>query len=242
MLRALAAQGVAFLLVMILAWFLAPRFPLWVWPLVQGGLAALIGLLWALRRGWLLFQAALPLALAWQLGHAVPIWIYPLILLGLMLIFGGGLFTRVPLYNSSHAAWKALLTEIPAGEAIEVADLGAGLGGPLCFLARHRPDIRFTGMEASPLVWLVAWFRALRVRQNCRMRFGSLWHLPLGNFHIVYAFLSPAPMGALWAKARKEMRPGSMLISNTFSIPDAVPEREIRLPGRRDARLLVYRL
>jgi hypothetical protein len=49
-------------------------------------------------------------------------------------------------------------------------------------------------------------------------------------------------MQALWAKARREMKPGSILVSNTFSIPGAVPERQIPLPGRRDARLLIYRL
>jgi SAM-dependent methyltransferase len=241
-LRALAAQGITFILVMILAWFLAARLPFWTWPLVQGGFAAVLGQFWGLNRGWLLFQMTLPFALAWQLGHAVPIWIYPVALLGLLLVFGGGLLTRVPLYNSSHAAWKALLDLLPEGETFQVADLGAGLGGPLSFLARRRPDLRFTGMEASPLVWLLAWLRTGTVKGNCRMRFGSFWNLPLGDFRVVYAFLSPAPMTDLWVKARKEMKPGSILISNTFSIPDAVPEREIRLPDRQDARLLVYRL
>lgn len=238
--RALAAQGVAFFTLVGLAWVLP--LPLWVWPVLQGGLAAALAAFWGLNRWWLLFQVALPLALAWQLGHAVPAWIYPASLLGLLLVFGGGLMTRVPLYNSSHAAWKALIGLLPAEDGYLVADLGAGLGGPLAFLARRRPGVRFTGVEASPVIWLLAWLRTLPVRSNCGMRFGSLWRLSLGDYRVVYAFLSPAPMEALWAKARREMRPGSLLVSNTFSIPDAVPEREIPLPDRRDARLLVYRI
>jgi hypothetical protein len=241
-LRALVAQGTAFLVVAALAWVLASRLPFWVWPLLQGSLAAILASRWGLNRWWLLFQVVLPFALAWQLGHIVPLWIYPVALLGLLLIFGGGLMTRVPLYNSSHAAWKALLEQLPQGDGFRMADLGAGLGGPLSFLARRRPGVQFTGVEASPLVWLLAWLRTLGTRRNCRMHFGSIWDLPLGEFQVVYAFLSPAPMPELWIKARKEMKPGSVLISNTFSIPDAVPEREIRLPDRQDARLLVYRL
>ena len=241
-LRALTAQGVVWILVVGLAWVLASRLPFWTWPLIQGSLAAILAYLWGLNRWWLLFQVTLPLALAWQLGHAVPVWIYPIALLGLLLVFGGGLMTRVPLYNSSHAAWSALLELLPTEDGHAVADLGAGLGGPLSFLARHRPGVRFTGVEASPLVWLLAWFRVRSVRSNCRMRFGSLWTFPLGEYQVVYAFLSPAPMQALWAKARREMQPGSVLISNTFGIPGTVPEREIQLPDRPDARLLVYRL
>jgi hypothetical protein len=241
-LRALAAQGSVFILVAGLAWVLAARLPFWAWPLLQGGLAALLAHLWGLNRWWLLFQLLLPFALAWQLGHAVPIWIFPVSLAGLLLVFGGGLLTRVPLYNSSYAAWSALLDLLPAEDGYQVADLGAGLGGPLCFLARRRPGVRFIGIEASPLIWLLAWCRTQPVRASCRMRFGSLWRLPLEDFQVVYAFLSPAPMSELWAKARREMRPGSILISNTFRIPDAVPEREIPLPDRQDARLLVYRV
>lgn len=241
-LRAMAAQAAAFPLIVALAWLLAPRLPFWAWPLLQGVLAATLSRLWGLGRGWQLFQLSLPFALTWQLGHQAPAWIHPAFLLGLLLVFGGGVLTRVPLYNSSHAAWRTLLELLPTGKGRAMVDLGAGLGGPLVFLARQRPDMRFTGVEASPITWLAAWLRAGRVRANCRMRCGSLWKLQLGEFDIVYAFLSPAPMQELWAKARREMKPGALLVSNTFRIPDAVPEREIPLPDRRDARLLLYRL
>ena len=243
-LLALASQGVAFLLLALLAGLLAGRHPVpfWVWFMAQGILAALLAGLWGLGRGWQAFQVLLPFALAWQLGHVAPSWLYPALLAGFLLIYGGGLLTRVPLYNSSRAAWWALLELVPEGEGARMADLGAGLGGPLGFLARSRPEVRFTGIEASPVVWLVARLRTWPVRDRCSLRFGSLWNLSLTEFQVVYAFLSPVPMPKLWAKARREMRPGSLLVSNTFEIPGVKPEREIPLPGRRDARLLVYRL
>lgn len=239
-LRALAAQAAAFLVLLALAWTLALRLPFWTWPLLQGGLAALLSRAWGLGGGWCLFQAALPFALAWQLGHRVPSWIYPAALAALLLVFGGGIWTRVPLYNSSHAAWQALLTLVPPDRALSMVDLGAGLGGPLAFLARKRPRARFTGIEASPLVWLLAWLRTLPVRANCRIRPGSFWSYPLEDCQIVYAFLSPVPMADLWAKACREMPPGSLLVSNTFAVPGVTPSRVIPLPDRRDSRLLLY--
>lgn len=240
--RALAAQGLVFAGLAAMAVLLAPRLPLWAWALAQGTASALLARRWGLGSLWYVFQLALPFALVWQLTHAVPGWVYPVALLGTLLIFGGGLASRVPLYTSSHAAWRALEELLPAPGPFRMVDLGAGLGGPLSHLARHRPESHFTGVEASPLTWLLAWLRVWPLRRNCRMAFGSLWRHPLHDYQVAYAFLSPAPMAELWAKARQEMAPGTIFISNTFAIPGAIAEREVQLPDREDARLLVYRL
>jgi len=241
-LRALVAQGLAFLLLLVLSrTFPGTRaLPSWAWLLGQAILATLLGSLGRLGPGWRVFQFILPFALAWQALHAVPGWVYPLLLLILLLVFGGGLLTRVPLYNSNRAAWAALLELIPDGA--HVVDLGAGLGGPLRFLAERKPGARFLGVEASPLVWLAAWLRTRPVRANCAMRLGSLWRVDLEAFDVVYAFLSPAPMEELGRKAFAEMAPGSLLISHSFPVPEWEPERVIPLPGREDACLYLYRV
>lgn len=241
-LRALAAQALAFLLLLILARMLPGRLPFWTWPLLQGLLAASLAAGWGLGPWWGGFQLLLPFALAWQLGNPVPGWIYLVLLLVLLLVFGGGILTRVPLYNSGPAAWEQLLALIPEEQELKLVDLGAGLGGPLAFLARRRPRARFLGIEASPLVWLIAWLRTLPFRRNCRMHLGSLWSLDLQEFPLVYAFLSPAPMPSLWTKALAEMRPGSLLISHSFEVPGVQPESRIPLPGRPGACLLLYRI
>lgn len=240
-LRALVAQAATFALLFLLAPLL-PRLPFWAWPALQGALAAALATWWGLGSGWRFFQFLLPFALLWQMGHPVPGWIYPSLLVGLLLVFGGGLLTRVPLYNSGPEAWEHLLALLPKGEAQRVADLGAGLGGPLAFLARHRPACRFTGVEASPLVWLIAWLRTLPLRQNCRILPGSLWKLDLSSFDLVFAFLSPAPMGELWKKVLREMRPGTLLVSHSFEVPGLRAERRIPLAGRPGACLLLYRV
>lgn len=243
-LRALGAQALTFLVLVALSrLFPALRsLPAWVWLLGQGGGAAALGAYWGLGLWWRGFQLFLPFALAWQAMHAVSPWFYPVALLLLLLIFGGGLLTRVPLYNSNRAAWEALLDLLPEGQSMKMVDLGAGLGGPLRFLAERRPGARFLGVEASPLVWFLAWLRTRAVAANCRMRLGSLWNEDLGTYDVVYAFLSPAPMPELGRKALAEMAPGTLLVSHTFPIPDLTPDQTIPLPGRPGACLLIYRV
>jgi hypothetical protein len=47
----------------------------------------------------------------------------------------------------------------------------------------------------------------------------------------VFAYLSPAAMPALWQKARREMRPGSLLLSHEFPIPGKEADLVLRPQG-----------
>jgi hypothetical protein len=49
-------------------------------------------------------------------------------------------------------------------------------------------------------------------------------------------------MARLWVKARAEMKPGSLLVSNSFPVPDVVPENIILVPDRRQTELYLYRI
>lgn len=238
-LRALLAQALAFVLALGLQ-ALGFRGPGWAWVLIQGGMAAALGRFWGLRGWWTGFQLLLPLALAWQAGTRIPGWVYPALLLTWGSIYGGGLLTRVPLYLSSRPAWEALEGLLPP-EPGTFVDLGAGLGDPLAWLARRHPDWRFRGVEASPLSAFIAKLRVLG-RPNCRVRLGSLWREDLADCQVLHAFLSPAPMAELWAKACREMPEGSRFISHSFAVPGLEAEARLPLPGRPGACLWVYRV
>lgn len=240
LLRALSAQVLALPLLWLLLQAWPPPRSLWALALVQGGLAAAGAAWWGLGRGWRVFQVLLPLALAFHLERSAPGWLYPAVLLPLGLVFGGGILTRVPLYNSNRAAWAALADLLPADRPFTFVDLGAGLGGPLAFLARRIPEGRFRGVEASPLVWLAAWLRTRPA--GVRMRLGSLWSEDLRGVEVAYAFLSPTPMGDLWVKVCRDMAPGTLLVSHSFEVPGVQAERVIPLPGRPGACLRLYRV
>ncbi len=239
-LRFLLAQALAFGAVLLLA-RLQLAVPAWGWVAIDAGLAAALTAAFRLPWWWWPMAAVLPFAVVAASGTAVPWWAWAIGLAVLFLIYGGGVATRVPLYLSNRAAAQALAGLLPATPGVGACDLGAGLGGPVLRLARIRPDAHVVGVEASPLPWLICRLRAMSQRQ-VRMRFGNLFDHPLGGYALVYAFLSPAPMPRLWDKVRAEMAPGSLFVSNTFAVPGVEPDQVIVLPGRSDARLLVYRV
>jgi hypothetical protein len=239
-LRALLAQAVAFAGLVVLV-RLGLRFPPLIWVLVQAVGAVFLSRGLALNPRWIFMQAALPFLVRTLWGVGIPAWVYLGLFLALALVFGGGLLTRVPLYHASRDAWAKLEGLLPDRPGLRFVDLGCGFGGPLAHLARARPDCAFVGVEASPFTWLVAWLRCLPLR-NTHIRLGSLWRMDLAGFEVVYAFLSPVPMPALWAKARREMPSGSRFISHSFDIPFEAPHRVIPVKGREGARLLVWEL
>ena len=239
-LRALLAQALAFAVLVALV-RLGLRFPSLIWVLLQAVLAVFLSRWLDLGPRWVFMQAALPFLVRALWGVPIPAWIYLVLFLGLALVFGGGLLTRVPLYHASQDAWEKLAELLPEQPGLRFVDLGCGFGGPVAHLAKARPDGIFVGVEASPFTWLVAWLRCLP-QANAQIRLGSLWRTDLADFDVVYAFLSPVPMPALWAKARRELKPGSRFISHSFEVPNETPQRVIPVQGREGARLLVWDL
>lgn len=239
-LRALLAQVLAFGLMVALA-RLGLRFPALVWLLGQAAGAVFLSRVLGLNPRWILMQGALPFLVWVAWGFHLPAWIYLVFFLATAAVFGGGLLSRVPLYHASRDAWTRLEDLVPERPGLRFVDLGCGFGGPVAHLAKARPEAVFLGVEASPFTWLVAWLRCLP-RRNARIRLGSLWRTDLATFDVAYAFLSPVPMPALWAKVRREMKPGSRFISHSFDVPNETPHRVIPVEGREGAQLLVYEL
>ncbi|MES2821374.1 MAG: class I SAM-dependent methyltransferase [Pseudomonadota bacterium] len=242
---ALLAQLAAVLLVwvgvLLYAQATGQRASLLTLGLVQGLLAAALGQWGGLARWWLPLNGLFVPGLLVLNGQSLPagFWLGGLLLLALL--NWNSLKDRVPLYLSgprTRDKLVELLGEQPA--AFALVDLGCGFAGTLCQLANRYPRAHLVGYETAPLVFLVAWLRCLP-RRNCRVYFRSLWQAELAAFDAVYCFLSPAPMPALWAKARAEMRPGALLVSNSFAVPGVTAERVIEVDDWRRSRLLIWR-
>lgn len=211
---------------------------------IQGICAAVVSAKLGAPKWWLgIHLCFLPAAL-WlsRLGRDLgvqPLW-YFAGFAALLLVFWRTDRSQVPLYLSNAATAEALAADLPAAPC-QFVDLGCGDGGLLRRLAAKRPDCSFVGIEHAPLPWFWARLASLG-RANLTIHYGDFWQLPLDRFDRVYAFLSPVPMPRLIAKARAEMRAGTLLVANSFAVPGVAPERVIEVDDRRGTRLYCYRL
>lgn len=243
-LRQLALQFAALIAVLSLAWpYYGLKGETLPWAgvaLATGGSALLLATLTRQPWWWKAMHAAFaPLAWAVAQLQIDPGW-FLLAAILLLLVYRGALSGQVPLYLSNRETAAALAGLLPAAPGIRVIDLGAGLGSMLRPLAAARPDAVFVGVENAPLTWLGGRLLCLG-RRNCALRWGSLWQTPLHDCDVVYAFLSPVPMAALWEKVKEEMKPGSLFVSNSFPVPEVEPTQVVEVGDSRATRLYCYR-
>lgn len=232
---ALLAVALSLLLLTRLRWLTPGAFPsLTTFVLLQGTLAALLSR-WRRQAAWwhVMHLLFLPAALA-ALSLRLPPWLFLTIFLLMLTLYWSTFRTQVPFYASGAAAWRAVEAELPQ-RPLRMIDIGSGLGGLVVNLAARRPDSRFEGIELAPLPWLLS-----RLRQaagaRCRFLRGDYQRLDFADYDVVFAYLSPAAMPALWTKARAEMRCGTLLLSHEFAVPGIAPH--IVRPTRPDGPLL----
>ncbi len=237
--QALAVFVCVLLAVVMLQWDI--RFSLVTLLLVESAGAVTISYFLRLPSWWLFIQAVFAPCMYWvaMLGLAPQWYLAGFILL--VLIYWRTYTTQVPLYLSRRAVWQQVSHHLPPQPGLRFADMGSGLGGLVHYLARTRPDSHFSGIESAPLPYCFGKLRSL-LQGNATLHWGDFWRSDLSSYDVVFAYLSPRPMPALWEKAQREMRPGSLFISYRFAVPGIVPSAVIEMRDLGRTQLYLWRL
>lgn len=217
--------------------------PAGIWPLVatQAVTAAATAAWLHSARWWLpIHLGFLPLLVVAQ-GWKLPPLASFAIFAALLAFYWTSFRTQAPLYLTNRRTVAAMADLLPQTRPLHVLDVGSGTGSLLRPLARSHPDCRFRGIEMAPGPWMIGRLLS-RGLPNLDWRHGDLFALDWADYDVVYAFLSPAPMPAVWHKARTEMRPGALLVSNSFAVPECQADLVVDIGDRRGTRLYGYRI
>ena len=188
-----------------------------------GALAAVLARWYGLTWWWLIIECGfLPALHLTSLLH-LPAWVFLLAFLLMLGLYWSTYRTQVPLYLSGRKVWAAVAALLPGGP-VRVIDIGSGLGGLVLHLAQHSPDASVSGIELAPLPWLISWMRARLRGSRAHFLRGDYLALDFSRFDVVFAYLSPAAMPALWQNAFLAMQPGALLLSYEFMIDGHPPD------------------
>jgi SAM-dependent methyltransferase len=201
--------------------------PLYGAALLQGALAALLTYAWRLAPWWCWIQLLFPVALVSADKLHLPAGVLLGVFLFLLLLFWSTFRTQVPFYPSGPAVWRAVAGLLPPDRPVRLIDIGSGLGGLVLDLARRNPASNLSGIELAPLPWLLSVLRARATGSAAHFVRGDYERLDFADYDVVFAYLSPAAMAALWRKARAEMRPATMLVSYEFNIAAKAPDKTV---------------
>ncbi len=240
--KALLAQLLGLLIAIGLNPFLPPHYSSWITLLILQSSGAMLGSKLLRQPSWwlvihLLFLPSAAALLSLQLAAY---W-YLLILIVLILVFWGTVKGDVPLFLSSTAVVEAISKLITQESAQYFAELGAGIGTVTVPLAKQHPQLIINAWERAPIPWAINVWRS-RHYANSHCYRSNLWNCDFSQYDVIFAFLSPTIMPELGAKLQTAMRPGSLLISSSFAIPDWKPESIKQVNDLAKTQLYCYRI
>ena len=108
-----------------------------------------------------------------------------------------------------------------------VYDLGCGDGRMIVAAARHY-GARAVGIEIDPLryLWCQVLISVLGLRDRVRVVYGNFFTQDLGDADVVTCFLLQATNLRLERKLKRELRPGTRVLSNRFAFPSLYKVRQ----------------
>lgn len=199
------------------------RFSLWTLVLLQSLIATTLCQLAGMAIWWRWIHAIFPVAIVGMSLWTVPNEVYLIGFLISLSVFWTTFRSQVPFFPSRPIVWQKVAELIPKNQSIRMIDIGSGLGDLSMHIAKANTSSQIEGIEIAPLPWLVSMVRAWWRGSSAKFHLGNYHELDFAQYDLVFAYLSPAAMSALWQKAQLEMQTGSLLVSYEFEIADVPP-------------------
>ena len=127
--------------------------------------------------------------------------------------------TGAPFVPSTNPVAQSMIGLARIKPDMNVYDLGSG-NGKLLFLAAKQGAIAL-GFEINPFLVLLSWMRTLisPYRNRITTRWQNFWTADLSRADVVFIYLLPWRMEQLKRKLQNELKPGSLVVSNSFIFP-----------------------
>ena len=162
-----------------------------------------------------------------------------LVLIGVIAFYG---VKYAPPTPTSPRVRAVMLDTLPAALTGTIHELGSGWGTLAFPLARRYPHCRVVAHEISPVPWLVSRLRqALFPAPNLEMKLGDFANADLGDAGLVVCYLFPGVMEQLRVRFEAELRPGTLVLCNTFALRGWSPVTEKTAPDLFRSSVFLYR-
>lgn len=146
--------------------------------------------------------------------------------------------SAVPTFPSVQKQILEVIAVSDVSEAATIYELGSGWGGLAHAIGECFPEMSVRGFEVSPLPYLVS---KLRQRSNVRFTRADLFKLDLLDANVLVFYLSPWHAKELAVILRGALKPGTLIISSGFPLPEWEIEQTVFVQGGLENAVYVYR-
>lgn len=149
-----------------------------------------------------------------------------LLLLFFVYLVGTGVFSA-PYYPTSSRKFKKAYADLKAilPKKGKFVDLGSGDGKMVMWASKNGYEAY--GIEINPFYSLVSKIRIIATRSKGKIINMNFYNHDFKDYDIVYMYLFPTVMSKLKDKLFSEMKPGSVIVSNTFTIPGVKEDEKV---------------
>lgn len=134
--------------------------------------------------------------------------------------------TGAPFVPTATRTAESMIKLAGIKPGMTVYDLGSG-DGKLLFLAAKNGATAI-GLEINPLLVFFTYLKILcsPYRKRIRVRWKNLWKADIHDADVVLMYLVPWRMQQLEALLKKQLKKGSLVVSNSFIFPNWKIEKE----------------
>jgi len=151
--------------------------------------------------------------------------------------------TGAPPMPSSFGAARHISRLIPKSDKHTVIEVGAAWGHLAFPLALSHPASTIRAIEISPLPWLFMKFLEKLFRiTNMRIERRNMFDISFRDADAIVCYLHSELLDELRPKFEAELRPGSLVVSNTYEIPGWTPTRIETRDDSYCPQIYVYRI
>lgn len=106
-------------------------------------------------------------------------------------------------------------------------DLGSGWGKVVLTIKKELPHIKVYGIDKDRLRIFLAKLKAVMLGQKIVLSSRDILKADLGQADIIYCYLWYDLMPALEKKLQRELKPGTVVVTNTVNFPNWQPRQKI---------------
>jgi len=124
-----------------------------------------------------------------------------------------------PTLSTDRITIKKIINELKLKDKTVVYELGCGQAKFLRFIEKNYSPAKLIGVENSLIVY---WFNQLKFKlqaSKIKLLPKDIFDINLGQADVIYCWLFNSNMIKLGEKIKKECKPGTQIISRSFSIP-----------------------
>ena len=133
-----------------------------------------------------------------------------------------------PFISTKFEAILTILNDLNLNGEEHVYELGAGKAGFLRAVEQKFGNTKLTGIEYSFFPYFLAKMQIILSNSKINLIKKDMFKVNLKEADVIYCFLMPEMMKSLEEKFKKECRPGTLIISYHFSLPNIEAEKVLK--------------